>query len=61
MTARRWNVNRDDSRSPDLAGQWLAMPDGDHDADCLCRAFPTHAEALAYATTQARTEQEPCS
>ena len=41
---------------------WVASDPAEcGDGDCRCKSFPTHAEAIAYADRQARTEQEPCS
>lgn len=59
----RWNVVRTDPR-PYARPRWFAYSLDCRRApaaSCACKSFPTHAEAIAYATTQARTEQEPCS
>ena len=49
----KWQVKKfcDDFFSPDHT-EWVAWPEGGWTE---CQAFPTHAEALAYADKQART------
>lgn len=51
----RWKVKKfcDDFFSPDYC-EWVAWPDVDWSES---RAFPTHAEALAYADRKARTRE----
>ena len=51
----RWKVRkfRNDFFSPDHT-EWVAWPEGGWTE---CQAFPTHAEALAYADRKARTRE----
>ena len=65
MTSRRsspWRVWRCCWDMDDPHPTWVASDPAEcGDGDCRCKSFPTHAEAIAYADRQARTEQEPCS
>ena len=51
----KWQVKkfRDDFFSPDHT-EWVAWPEGGWTE---CQAFPTHAEAIAYADEEARTRE----
>ena len=54
-TMSRWKVRkfRNDFFSPGRC-EWVAWPEGGW---AECQAFPTHAEALAYADRKARTRE----
>lgn len=59
---RRWRVWR--CCASGNHPTWVASDPACGDDCGRCTPFPTHAEAVQYATTQAtqaRTEQEPCS
>ena len=51
----KWKVKKfcDDFFSPDHL-EWVAWPEGGWTE---CQAFPTHAEAIAYADEEARTRE----
>ena len=60
MSARSWRVWRCCNSTDHPT--WVASDPACNDGDCgFCEPHPTHAEAIAYADRQARTEQEPCS